>query len=467
MHRYPAPCRWRDGLARPCLPLLLVLLCNIPGLALLTDIPLNVDPDTGLLIREIRRDPSPRGLASWFTRDWPLQNRFYRPLVVLSLAADNALWGDYARGYRLTSWLLACATAWALFWWLAAFSGSRAFALLAAVLFSLRQSLPLAFGRLPGSLPLGLLALAILAGSGWVRRHGGPRRARLEDGAWLLAALLVLAHTEWRVNSLIFTWIAARTALLGALFGLLCLGALTRYLRRECLAWGLLTLLLAAAALASYEQAVMLPLAAAALMWPLRPRRAVAIRALAGLLLVLMAYLGLRALLFEPGLSAYQQMQLRSSLAGPVHALLSYALPPTYLAAGVCSRVASAGAWSVFDPKTWRLLVLLVLWLLLYLRLWRQASRAALALLLLRTFLFLPMAALHPFDHYYYLPETAAVGLSAGFLWPAGLAATPGKTRGRIPAPAGEPCMPERRPARGTRAAGRTNDRGGRRRTDV
>ena len=54
-------------------------------------------------------------------------------------------------------------------------------------------------------------------------------------------------------------------------------------------------------------------------------------------------------------------------------------------------------------------------------RLFRIAPRTAGVMLVMQAILFLPMAGLHPFQHYYYLPGLAAAVIAAGLLHPRGL----------------------------------------------
>ena len=410
-------------------PLLVVVVCNLPGLRNVHDAPIAGDPDTPAILEAIREDTSATGLLGWFARDWPLGNGFYRPVVALSLAADSALYGDCARGYRATSWLLALVCSLAVYWLIAALTGSassassRIFAGCAAAMFALRQS-----GRaveLPAIVQLMWSAVILmgLAALPLVRRAEPQPYRRFSLCLFTVCAAFVLVVPDWRSYGVVVSWIAARTVLLGALFSVLALGCFVKALDAQRRGWLWATLVMTCLALCSYEQSVMLPFAAAAiLIWHEPRNRPAACCAIALMGLALVLYLALRLGTVGGEVTTYHQIQAKTSVRGTVRALADYVLPVTPCVRANWARAATSGRLIVLDPPFWVNLALVAAWITAYVRLCRMAWRAATALWLVKALTFLPMAFLHVFPRYYYLPEAAACALGMAALWPGGVA---------------------------------------------
>jgi len=408
--------------ARAYIPILLVVACNLPGLRNVDDRPIERDFDTPAILEAIREDTSVRGLAGWFARDWPLGNGFYRPVVAISLAGDNAIYGDNARGYRLTSWLIALGCSLGMYWLLACLSGSHVFAGCAAAMFGLRQSGVLV--RLSDIVQFAWAAAILvgIAGLYFLRGRESKGNRHMRDCVIAAAATFVLVESDWRSNSIVVQWIAARTALLGAFFCVLALGGFVKVLRTGRRGWIWVTMATGCLALCSYEQSVMLPFAALALwLWHAPLERKAAMTTLGALGLMLVLYVAVRLWAVGDEVTTYHMIQAKTSLRGPVRALADYALPPTSCIRGNWQRLATSGPWFGLDQVFWVNLALIAGWLLAYVRLCRTAWRPTVALWLVKALTFLPMAFLHPFPHYVYLPETVSCALGIAALWPGGL----------------------------------------------
>ncbi|MFQ5809858.1 MAG: hypothetical protein ACE5JM_09590 [Armatimonadota bacterium] len=411
--------RSRRAWLRGCGSLLVVIACNLPGLRNISDSPVADDPDTPIILAAIRQDLSVPGLLKWFARDWPLGNGFYRPVVVISLAIDNAVYGDDARGYRRTNWMLGVACSLGVYWLLVSLTQSPVFAGCTGAMFALRQS-----GFQP-TLPFIveiLWAAAILMGAVsvfFLHRHDARGNRQVRSWLATASAAFLLVALDWRTMAIVVHWIAARTVVLGALFSILALGSFAKLVVTGRGAWAWAALVAASLALCSYEQSVMLPFAAAAILLWREPRdRGLAGTAIALMGLALVVYMGLRLCTVGGNITAYHLIQTKTSILGPVRALVDYALPVASCAGGNWVRVTTAGPWFLADGTFWVNLALIAAWILAYVRLCRISWRAAVTLWLLKALMFLPMAFLHLFARYLYLPEMAACALGMAALWP-------------------------------------------------
>ncbi|MGD8237263.1 MAG: hypothetical protein PVH68_01810 [Armatimonadota bacterium] len=403
-------------------PLLVAMACNLPGLRNIHDRPIADDHDTPVIVEAIREDRSVPGLLKWFARDWPLGNGFYRPVVVLSLAVDDAVYGDDARGYRRTSWLLAAVCSLGVYWLLVTLTRSPAFAACAGGMFALRQS---GWALQLSNIAETLWGAAILMGVvSALLLHRHESRGKRQVIAWLVtaSAAFVLVALDWQTMAIVVSWIAARTVLLGALFSVFALGSFAKLAVTGRGAWMWAAFAATCLALCSYEQSVMLPFAAAAiLLWRTPRDRELASTAIALMGLALVVYMGLRLWTVGGSVTTYHLIQTKTSLLGPLRALVHYALPAVACVSGNYVRVGTSGSRFFMDARFWVNLALIAAWLLAYVRLCRVAWRAAAALWLVKALTFLPMAFLHGFARYLYLPEIAACALGMAALWPGGL----------------------------------------------
>ncbi len=411
--------RLADLPRRPWFAVALILLCSLAALSEVTTTPLAADPDTPDLLKEIRKELTVSGVLGWSVHDWPLRNHFYRPVPAWSLALDSAVYGDWAPGYRITNLVLATAAALMVYWWIALWTRRSELGLVAGLIFQFRQAdMPaiLPYPAAPLAAVAALLLMACLVRTTEAERR---RRAGIVVRLAVVPAAVVALSLEWQANAPIIAWIATRTAILGGLFSVACAAACTAYIHTGRRAPLLATLVLAALALGSYEQSVMVvafPLAS------LLAVRGASVRRAVGATLALVgtdaAYAVVRYLAVGASASGYQMLQAKSSQWGGPMELLRYTFAPYCLVPQIVLRTSTSGLLAVMDEATWGMLAELATWVFAYARALRVAARPTLALWAMKALLLLPMSFLHPFAHYYYLPEAAAAGLAACLIFP-------------------------------------------------
>lgn len=385
-------------------PWVLVLLCCGWILASASRDPAMLqDTDTAAILEAIERRQSP---LSWFAGDWPLGNRFYRPVSSLIFEADAQTgWFGFSNAVLVAGSLLA------LFW----------------------LALPLV-GLWPGAAAVVLSTLVVQGFHGrfgaWL---GFGLAVMVAWRAWPLSSrtlLLALAslYLGWEFAAAeplrfrMMDWIPGRTASTMTLFALLALGSALRAgsaapAQGRALAprssgdsapgqrrWVLLTWIFTAAALGSYEQAVMLPalLTGIPLLALLQRRPANWIPAV-GAWILLGGYLLLRKSVLPPEPSAYIDQQLRSG--GFAFVAIAPYLWPTWDAWFRLRTELTTSAVLLLTAGPWVGLLRLVAnacgylvaglspdrWTLLFFWSWSVLA-------------FLPMAWLHPFEHYHFWP---------------------------------------------------------------
>jgi hypothetical protein len=384
------------------------------------------DSDTAFLLKTIRERQAP---LSWFTGDWPLQNHFYRPLPTLTFELDNALYGSNAAGYGWTNAILAALCVMALFWLLAELSSAPFWSLTGAAMFAIWNLDEGA--RLPVVAPWFCGAIILV----------GLYRHSFKFGNYLPAALVVFflagelaapqVTTSRALGESVVGWLPGRTASVMTLFALVAMAAYARYERsrdrrlpqpeataidkptatrtgtdavpRYGSLWLFLSLVGTVAALASYEQAIMLPAALLAQAVYLRLRRRINPnwRVHGAFWLLLAGYFVLRHYALPTGVSRYQAQQLRHG-SGVWIDLSGYFLPNLtealylwvdvsvsvllVLAAGALLKITriAATATTIFQTRRqWPTIVAG----------WALSSLA-----------FLPMAWVKQFGHYHYWP---------------------------------------------------------------
>ncbi len=400
--------------------LCLLVVANLPGLKqVVANAPLRTDTDTAAMLNAMRETGGIAGWWTWFTGDWFLHNGFYRPTTCLSLLMDYTLYGETGWGYRLTNWLLAVLTAvgvyallgWSTRRWLSHLLTEEwqagVFALAGAVAFSLQQADALHTLRAVSA--WWLIALWMLvAGSFahvWQRDTWKPFLRERGWQLWLAAGAFFwgwdrLVHSDFER---LIVWVPARTALLGT-----CLAVWSLWL---LLRWGdsgrgrflIMACLLYAGSLGAYEQPLTLVVMMAALAVAMRGSwKWRAWKAFAAVAAIAAGYLALRFALLPAALSGYQQQQLRSAPAlGMLH-WLQMLLPVLdhlryWATAGLDPYLFFfRNAWDTLIADLAFLGVLAALW-----RLWRWFVWW----LLWQGMTYLPMSFLHPFEHYYYLPQ--------------------------------------------------------------
>lgn len=319
-----------------CVPIVLSRATN-PGLL--------KDSDTDFLLTTVRQRNAP---FSWFTGDWPLHNHFYRPVSTLSFELDNRIYGIHAAGYGLTNALLCAVCVLLLFWFLRELTDRPLLAGGGAVIFALQH----VDYRFLLSTPV--FWIALLAGVVGFVRHGFK--------FWLWApAVLVLLYGCEELTGVggfgqgVIGWLPGRTATVMTVFALFAMACYARYERlgevrpeqpptpldppatrttkieasrtKASILWPIFSLVGTALALASYEQAVMLPAVMLAIAVTMRSDRfRVRWGWQAGFWALLVAYLLLRRAVLPTGVSAYQAQQFRHG-PGVYLSLFGYGMP--------------------------------------------------------------------------------------------------------------------------------------------
>ncbi len=408
--------RVKNDLAAYCL----LLLASLPGLRqVVANAPLRADTDTTAMLDAMRETGGMHGWWHWFAGDWFLHNRFYRPATCLSLLIDYTLYGETGWGYRLTNWLLAVLTTigvYALGLWctrrwlshlLAGEQQVRLFALAGAVTLSLQQTDALT--TLRGISAWWLIALwALIAGASHRAWQTERWKNLLHERGWQL--WLGAGAFFWGWDRLVHSgyerlivWVPSRTALLAT--------CLTVWSVWWFVRWGdsgrwkslLVASLLYAGAVGAYEQPLTLvpiiAVLAVAMRGEWRWRAGVACGAV---IAIATGYLLLRFTLLPPTLSGYQQQQLRSAPAlGIVH--LAQILFPILSHLRYWKTV-GLNPYLFFFKDAWDTLIADLAFPGVLVAVWRSWCWFG-WWLLWQGATYLPMSLLHPFEHYYYLPQ--------------------------------------------------------------
>jgi hypothetical protein len=394
------------------------------------------------------------GTLRWLFGDWLLENGFYRPISSLSIALDYALYGEAGWGFRLTNWLLMILTvlgAWALVRAYARLAGTpyaEWLALGVGVALSLQQTGLtsvvakwsawwfvgavvgiVASGKvLPPSLRFPPLREENRVGAGSPLRREESQigavppagRGNLkEEGVQIILAVGALF---WGFDRLLateytrlITWVPSRTALLGTMFSVWAMYALLRGASQRRWGWLVLGGGLYLLALGSYEQPITLvALVGALAFWRRRDWGGWGARAFAVAAACAVLVFALRFALLPAEPTTYQRQQLRSSLSGPIATYLTELLPPV----GQWQYWRAVGAHLevlLVDKAGWDHLMgtLLYLGVLAAVLRWRGLLGGA---WLWHALAFLPMAFLHFFEHYMYLPQLGKTLFDVGLI---------------------------------------------------
>ena len=414
-----------------------------------------------------------QGALRWLFSDWLLENGFYRPISSLSIALDYALYGEAGWGFRLTNWLLMALTAigaWALVRAYARLAGTpyaEWLALGVGVALSLQQTGLtsvvakwsawwfvgavvgiVASGKvLPPSLRFPPLREGNRVGAGSPLRREESQisavppagRGNLQEGVQTIhpsavppagrgnlkegvQVILALGALFWGFDRMLATeytrlipWVPSRTALLGTMFSVWAMYALLRGASQRRWGWLVLGGVLYLLALGSYEQPITLVAVVGALaFWQRRDWGGWGARAFAVAVLCAVLIVALRFALIPAEPSTYQQQQLRSSLSGPVFTYLTELLPPVgqwqyWRAVGVQLEVL------LVDKAGWDHLMGALLYLGVLVAVWRWRGLLGGAWLW-HALAFLPMAFLHFFEHYMYLPQLGKTLFDVGLI---------------------------------------------------
>jgi len=394
------------------------------------------DSDTEELLRVIRARQDP---LSWFAGDWPLKNHFYRPVSTLSFELDNYLYRNNAAGYGLTNALLCVICVLLLFWFVRELADNYTFAAGCAVLFALWTI------SWVGPLPAFLFWIA------WVTLAVGAWRHQKRWQAYIPAALLLFLLSDdvygmRMLSARMIAWLPGRTASVMAVFFLAGLAAYARYERlgakktpppspgpldppatrntvvatkaKAPWIWAIASIPCLILALGSYEQAVMMPAALLGVAMTLRFR---GYRVRWGWQAVfwslLVGYVVLRKAVVPSDPSHYQLQQFRNG-PGVFLSIVEFLLP-------------FLGGWNGFlgGFAAGRLILLtaapysFLMWIAQDVNAFIQARRdwtLCLAGYGLSFVVFLPMAWIKPFDHYYYVPMALRTILIVALLGIAG-----------------------------------------------
>ena len=413
------------------------------------DASIRADSDTAVMLDAVKQ----HGALRWLFSDWLLENGFYRPISSLSIALDYALYGEAGWGFRLTNWLLMILTAlgaWALVRAYARLVGSphaEWLALGVGVALSLQQtgltsvvakwSAWWFVGAVVGIVASGKvlppsLRFPPLREGNQVGEGSSPLREESQIGAVPPAGrgnlqegvqvILALGALFWGFDRLLateytrlVTWVPSRTALLGTMFGVWAMYALLRGASQRRWGWLALGGALYLLALGSYEQPVTLVGVVGALaFWRRRDWGGWSARAFAVAAACAVLVFALRFALLPAEPTTYQRQQLRSSLSGPVFTYLTELLPPV----GQWQYWRAVGAQLevlLVDKTGWDHLVgtLLYLGVLAAVLRWRGLLGGA---WLWHALAFLPMAFLHFFEHYMYLPQLGKTLFDVGLI---------------------------------------------------
>jgi hypothetical protein len=244
-------------------------------------------------------------------------------------------------------------------------------------------------------------------------------RGNLKEGVQVILALGALF---WGFDRLLATeytrlipWVPSRTALLGTMFGVWAMYALLRGATERRWGWLALGGVLYLLALGSYEQPITLvALVSALAFWRRREWGGWGARAFAVAAACAVLVFALRFALLPAEPSTYQQQQLRSSLSGPVFTYLTELLPPVgqwqyWRAVGVQLEVL------LVDKAGWDHLMGALLYLGVLVAVWRWRGLLGGAWLW-HALAFLPMAFLHFFEHYMYLPQLGKTLFDVGLI---------------------------------------------------
>lgn len=409
------------------------------------------DSDTAVMLQRIEARGNP---WSWFAGDWPLENHFYRPVVAETFELDLAIHGKRAQGYALTNALLCAFCVLALFWFLRELTNNVALTTGATSLFAIWHLFanppPVWIGMLAyGLAGAGLLAL-ILA---MIRRRPVLPSLLAMSGSLLLGKELIGVE-QFRGGMI--EWIPGRTASTMALFALLALAAYARFERTGAeraepepgpldppatrgtqvsqiatapwiwaVAAGIFTLL----ALASYEQAVMLPALLLGVAFAMRLQHfRVRWAWPATYWLLLVGYILFRGQVLPEGTSGYQAQQFRTG-PGVILSITDYVFPAgrEMMSIGTTSDL---GISSVLVAQYAEIMMVLanalaMIGLFLFLRRTMPRRERALPVVVMFAltasfFAFLPMGWMKPFsayNHYHYWPLALRSVYVAGLTW--------------------------------------------------
>jgi len=335
--------RWTGAIIVAVLVCLRILSIRASSPALLQD------SDTNVLLANITQRNAP---FSWFGGDWPLFNHFYRPVSTLAFEMDLRLYGHQAWGFGLTNALLCVICTLLLAWFLRELTDKPWMVATGTLVFGLMET---------GD--AGYLA-NIVQWFGYAVFIGGLIRHRQKVSlwlpAWLVAGELLIQLTTFNSpGGATIAWLPGRTATVMTVFALAATACYARYERlsavkkaaeptpldppatrktsaksdkpaKHAWVWAVLSIPCVWLALASYEQAVMLP---AVLLATAVSMRWQGYRVRWGWQAVfwvsLVAYLAIRHQLVPSNPSSYQLQQFRHG-PGVWISIAQYTIPSLF-----------------------------------------------------------------------------------------------------------------------------------------
>ena len=399
-----------------------ILIFRATGNALLDD------SDTAFLISKLNEYQNP---WRWFTHDWPLENHFYRPISTLTFEWDNRLHPGNGDGFGLTNALICVLATLALYWLLCEVKRSIPVAVAGTWLFAtwtlgshfLGAVLPTIVSALPW-----LFLILIL----W--RMNAERKFKWESlgiaaGGFFIWNRIIDINPD--LSSRTMYWLPGRTATSMTIFALVALASYVRFERlgapsraekepgpmdppatrnsnqrgepQNHWGWFLVSCSATALALATYEQAVMIPSLIFILgVWlrvhGLQTRFSFQIFFWA----ILVAYLVYRVQIIPVQPSGYQKQQFRHG-SGLWIDIFNYVLPGLFGIIAAWNAI-TTGIFALLTDSVWTPLAYFTAnvsgWISI-----RKAWLKPALMLSLALFSYLPMAFLKQFGHYHYFPE--------------------------------------------------------------
>lgn len=410
----------------PLLSSLWVLLSRSSSRSLLQD------TDTKVLLQTIREVQDP---LSWFMGDWPLRNHFYRPVSTLFFEFDNWAYGSNPAGYGLTNAMIAAVCILAFTWLVRELMEDWALAGISGGIFGL--------WHIDASPDHKIISLLFMV-AGFASFIGIFRGRK----GWSVVGVVLVALAAFWISDaygpvqsfsgMVVHWLPGRTASVMTMFALASMASYARWERLSAIRvepkgatsterpfrasdpvelahpprwvwiWPVLCLVFLVLALASYEQAIMLPavLVGSAILMAIKgwkPRWW--IHGLTwGLLL---AYLVFRSRVIPNDISGYQAQQMRSSLEGGLIVdLINYTVPGLNFIRTFAATL-MPDPFILLTPSFWAPLTAIVgciatIWVCAK----DEQKWSILAFWLMAFVSFLPMAWLKMFAHYHYWPSS-------------------------------------------------------------
>ncbi|MBL8047313.1 MAG: hypothetical protein JNJ45_01395 [Chthonomonas sp.] len=346
------------------------------------------DSDTVGIFKGIRENPHP---WSWFVRDWPLGNHFYRPVSTLTFVVDGA--NASAARVGLTNAVLAALSVLGL--------GGLTLALRRWLNLDWVLAAPIVFTAwcLDQGFPVFVAASVAAVGLAlWQRR-------------WFTLGMVLAAVPTFymevgeaiKLYYRMLAWVPGRTASTMTVFVLPAMFGAVLYWRRGHWGWLALSGVCTWLALASYEQAVMV-LPVMFTIWLARreskPKPWAWILVLGA---VTVAYFLIRMQVVSLSPSGYQRQQWRTGGGGFLE-IYHFAVP-AFAAITYVWALISTSLFALLLPDFYISLVVAASPIALVCLLWRNPNARTLVWMFVAGIVaYAPMAFFHYFEHYFFWP---------------------------------------------------------------